>query len=812
MSESTRFTLQIRFLSDWHIGEGAGRLGHIDRTIRRHPQDNLPYVPAKTLTGLLRDACEQVAQGLDGSTGKTDWQEFTQRLFGQRNTPAALAIGSARFSPGLRRKFAEQPAAIEALTLIKPGIKLDAQGVAEDRHLRIEELAVAGSVLQADMTLNATGAPAAAATALLWAGVLGLERIGARRRRGCGRCTCTLRASHLPAEEALVALLSVDPPVWPKAEHELSLMPSPAAAQKVGVLSTATPTVREWQRIPLRITLRTPVIIPAQTLGNLVKSRDYLPGTLLLAALNGPLRQQVGPAFAAAVAAGDIQIRNGYPATGPQRLLPVPMALFEVKQRTAAEPDLNLLHQDVTDAVQRKQLRAGFIAAEADVGEIPALFRHHVSVIVSTHAAVDDASQRPTTETGGVYTYEAMAAEQVLLAELCVRAGRGHDVDAAKLNGDYRLGVSKKDDFGLIQLEVQPSSAPMPSVSAPEGGVFTLWLTSCLLLRDARLRPSTDSAVLAARLAAELQLPPDSVKIDRSFQRVQREDGWQVAWRSPRPTRLGFAAGSCFLVKVADCPPADLADRLSALAAAGLGERRGEGYGELRIQHALLECREFRVSTRLVSDVPVESENGRDMPGAGRAGSVTRNAVPISVSAAAPLEGEAEFCMQIARRHYRAEIARRIRLAVSGIEPERQHSLRRALFGESQLSHHFSNAALGNLRAYLEGATDEAGRRRFDAWLAHERQKPTNSALSKVPMRFDGLSKQVWQLLQMDNPHSAAFGGTDVNCLRAGLENEAWRLLALLAVQTAPGLNTQAPNARDLQTPRSTNPPVAGTH
>ena len=59
LNPATNFTLKISMESDWHVGAGAGR-GEIDRVVQRDT-DDLPYIPAKTLTGILRDGCEQVA-------------------------------------------------------------------------------------------------------------------------------------------------------------------------------------------------------------------------------------------------------------------------------------------------------------------------------------------------------------------------------------------------------------------------------------------------------------------------------------------------------------------------------------------------------------------------------------------------------------------------------------------------------------------------------------------------------------------------------------------------------------------------------
>jgi len=70
-------------LSDWIVGTGEGRVGDVDATVRRDA-DGLPFVPAKTLIGIWRDACEQVAGWLDGSGGGAPWQAWVDWIFGSQ--------------------------------------------------------------------------------------------------------------------------------------------------------------------------------------------------------------------------------------------------------------------------------------------------------------------------------------------------------------------------------------------------------------------------------------------------------------------------------------------------------------------------------------------------------------------------------------------------------------------------------------------------------------------------------------------------------------------------------------------------------
>jgi CRISPR-associated protein Csx10 len=77
-----RFRVRLTMESDWHVGSGMGRPGNIDRLIVRDA-DGLPFVPAKTLRGIWRDACERLCRGLDvGSLG--GWSRWVDRLFGSQ--------------------------------------------------------------------------------------------------------------------------------------------------------------------------------------------------------------------------------------------------------------------------------------------------------------------------------------------------------------------------------------------------------------------------------------------------------------------------------------------------------------------------------------------------------------------------------------------------------------------------------------------------------------------------------------------------------------------------------------------------------
>ena len=108
---SEKFSVTLRMQSDWHVGSGTGRPGDIDALVRRDKND-LPYVPAKTLTGIWRDACETVARGLDNGEGNGVWQQWVTYLFGDQ--PAAACVKDSESARG--REMVQVSRLVDPLT------------------------------------------------------------------------------------------------------------------------------------------------------------------------------------------------------------------------------------------------------------------------------------------------------------------------------------------------------------------------------------------------------------------------------------------------------------------------------------------------------------------------------------------------------------------------------------------------------------------------------------------------------------------------------------------------------------------------
>jgi len=598
--QSEKLTIQVKLISDWHIGSGSGISGDIDSLVQRD-QDGLPYIPAKTLTGIWRDACELVAFGLDDGTENGAWQKWIDYLFGEQPAltkeaketaprSAALSIRPAYFSQPLRAILNSKCSVKNALTFVKPGISIDTKtGCAVEKFLRFEEVVRSGAILEANCELNlpANKDQKDAAYALLIAGTKFVERLGGKRRRGSGKCQFLIKNKDIKFYIDWIEQNS--PP-------DLPLVSDSSEEKKTA--NTKFPTEnKEWIEISLRITTKSPIIISNRTVGNVVKTLDYIPGSHFLRLFSNKFRDLgVNFSISKAIANSDIIVTNATVEVNEQQGRPVPLALFYEKLGGGLDKGGKIYNrfvqrEDETDR-QLKGYRVGYIGS-TDGKNIPKY--EAIKVTMGTHNTIKDDLQCPTSDLGGIYSYEAIKAGTKLQAKLKLSKTIADILDKNSknwrnsLNGDYRIGQSKKDDYGDISLAVLPnqkSEHPNPKITGDE---LTVWLLSDVLLRDERLRPTTQISYLKQELETHLNVKLSIKSCEDNklsfIGRTHRIDSWQVSWGLPRPSLVGLAAGTCVVFKVTGTLDPQLLFRIQSK---GIGERRAEGYGQICFNDPIL--------------------------------------------------------------------------------------------------------------------------------------------------------------------------------------------------------------------------------
>jgi CRISPR-associated protein Csx10 len=286
------------------------------------------------------------------------------------------------------------------------------------------------------------------ASALLIASAKLVERLGGKRRRGSGRCRLEILAAD--SDKAIAWLERTSSPTnWSPAKE------CNASSDTRQVADQTDP----WICVPLVLQLQGPLAVSYHTTGNVVETLDFVPGSYLLPHVTRTL-SGLGLDVRSALQSGDLCVLPAYPEVDGERGQPVPMALFAPKglenplQGENRERVVNrLLQAEPADGTQLKQMREGYVSTQpTKVYKTP--------ITVRTHNTVEDQPQRPTSDVGGVYTYEAIAPSDrgtpvVLRSELRIRKSLADRMGANwwnRLNGEVSLGRSKKDDYGSVRL------------------------------------------------------------------------------------------------------------------------------------------------------------------------------------------------------------------------------------------------------------------------------------------------------------------------------------------------------------------------
>ena len=793
------FTVRVQMLSDWIVGTGEGRVGEVDATVRRD-SDGLPFVPAKTLTGIWRDACEQVAGWLGGADDEQNpWQPWVDWLFGSQPDrtgdrtarahrapqPAAMALSPARLPDPVRAASRSRPALQAAAVLLRPGVAIDHEtGVARDDMLRLEERARPG-VLEttAEFTLPGDGELPQAAELLLRAGAAAVDGLGGKRNRGAGRCWILLPgmpglpsaampagagipAAPVPAAarpaDGRLAELAADPalldnpgtpPHYAAQGARLTVPDAPVSGQAPNDADATSPGSSEPVTYRVAMMVLTPLVAQQRVLGNVVMSRESVPGSVLLPEILGWLDRRVGHR--------DLVVGDARPAvpdgTGAIPALPAPMIWHRPKDRH--RHDVVNAAQRRADPLERRQpMRSGHVVpAGAGAWHLLAPV-----MSVSTHAVIDDDAGRPTPDRGGVFTYLGLAAGTRLVSDIVLPGG----VHLALAADDrLRLGRSRKDDFGQVEvLDVRRVSASgAPGVTA--GEQVRVWCVSDVLLRDAWGAPDVSPQALAAELARRFGVP---VEVDSQgpgdlaaqAYRAARRESFHARWGRPRPSLVGLAGGSVMTVRVgADVPGAVL----TAGQRDGVGERTAEGFGQVRFG-----APEVTVAVPQLTPFP---------------GVVLPEEPPSGPLPPAPDALERAAVM--------AEVGRRVAAAVTG-------GIDTVVPGASAIT---SRAQWGSLRQQVARLGKPGGAEAVARWFAHSRDVRQRRALwgeaaLNTLERLLTSDTEVWTALGLDGAALDPFvlAPDRADAIRAALRQDAVITLvteisreATLALQAAGG-------------------------
>jgi CRISPR-associated protein Csx10 len=583
------FKIKLEMLSDWQVGTGAGIPGGIDELISKDV-DGFLQVPAKTLVGIWRDALERLTLGLDN--GETDsnkfyWQKWVEVIFGNQpnekgadptKTPvtAILSIQPARISENLRAKIGKDKRLKQALTFTKVGVKINPDsGTSETEALRFEEMGRIGTVLEAEFELDwdyFTEEQKEIAQSLLVLSAKLVERIGGKRRRGAGKC-CLKVFDKTEVEKKVVYVEKIVTDAKTTIElNKTENIQVPIKLEKTKEYAKIEEPEKKnaWQTCEYTLTLETPVSIVTAVLGNVSETLDFIPGTYLI----NHFVKHFGQNIFEAIQKNNFQISSATICIDGNRSFPVPKVFAKEKMKQAGaekEEVYNRLLETLEGKKQTKPIRDGYIS---DLTSNKVLHATTPQTILM-HNAVDDEVQRPTTDVVGVYSREAIKAGTILKGEIRFK---NLQFDCSKLNGKVRIGTSKKDG-GLAEIKVTKKVDDTKDERTFDKKLI-VYLASDVMLRNGSLRQTNLVEDLAEALGLKGETP--------TFRQIQvrRIESWQVGWGFPRPTLTLMQAGSVVVFK----PETEITLKtLQEIEKCGIGERRGEGYGQVIFNPPILE-------------------------------------------------------------------------------------------------------------------------------------------------------------------------------------------------------------------------------
>lgn len=181
MSKDIKYKIEL--FSDWHCGSGLSAGADLDLLVIKD-SNRLPFVPGKTIKGLLREAVEVLSE-LQPSNSEQNSELVTQ-VFGKE----ASSQGCAFFKNAELEENVKTVIIVEKLqeflyrSISSTAINDD--GVAEEHSLRKMEVTVP-CILQGEILSVPDECEE-----LLVKGLMMVKRLGQNRNRGLGRCKITI--------------------------------------------------------------------------------------------------------------------------------------------------------------------------------------------------------------------------------------------------------------------------------------------------------------------------------------------------------------------------------------------------------------------------------------------------------------------------------------------------------------------------------------------------------------------------------------------------------------------------------------------
>jgi CRISPR-associated protein Csx10 len=170
-----------------------------------------------------------------------------------------------------------------------------------------------------------------------------------------------------------------------------------------------------------------------------------------------------------------------------------------------------------------------------------------------------------------------------------VRVGTGRTRGSGKVTLGIDMFNDAQDTFDTFKVRLRKFNDQLSKqakhfdMEVPDRFYFAVTLHSPVILCDDLLR--YEGMLSAERLAqlVNVDMPADTFKCEYQAASVRRVTGWNELWGMPKTNEYAIETGSVFLFSCSKAPDEALLRSLYALEEQGIGRRRAEGFGRIRI-------------------------------------------------------------------------------------------------------------------------------------------------------------------------------------------------------------------------------------
>lgn len=336
-----------------------------------------------------------------------------------------------------------------------------------------------------------------------------------------------------------------------------------------------------------RVETLSPVLITSTSDdGNMVAAAEHITGTSILGMFAGkfitineicPEKAHENERFYRWFLQGALKFGNAYLSRQRQdksiiKFIPAP--LFMHCKKNDPDTAYNLIKMKELDE-NTKAVR-GYVSVNGE-----RYYRDRPDKALHVHHSRKNRT-RGHSEEGQIFNYEALAEGQVF--DGSIFGDEAELLAFCNVFGNENIGVlgrSRQAQYGKVRLQLGEIEAVGADITPDENTVI-LTLESPLILVNEYGYPELSVGLLVRYLQDRL-VPDTNVTVEKAYARTETVENFVGVWKAKRPQQKAFSAGSSFKLTFSSAPETEIKRKLEQLQAEGIGERRHEGFGQVRL-------------------------------------------------------------------------------------------------------------------------------------------------------------------------------------------------------------------------------------